>query len=188
MNDFENFEYSFQDTNEMTITLTLEDNIEFLCGVVAIFPAEDKDYIALTPLKEETDEVFIYRFKLMDVDEPIPILEDIEDDDEFELAANAFDELTDGADYKDFIIEDGILVEYNGDGSDAVIPDGVTSIGEYAFDRCNKLTNVVIGKGITNIDKWAFANCENLTIKSYAGSYVETYAKENNIPFVAIEQ
>ena len=56
------FEYGLQNINEMTITLTLEDDAELLCGV-AIFPVEYKDYTVLLPLKEETDEVFIYRFK-----------------------------------------------------------------------------------------------------------------------------
>ena len=49
-----NFEYDLQDMNEMTVTLTLEDDSELLCGVVAIFPVEDKDYIALDPLEQET--------------------------------------------------------------------------------------------------------------------------------------
>ena len=93
MNDFDNFKYGFRNSDEMAITLTLEDDTELLCGVIAIFPAQDKDYIALTPLNEETDEVFIYRFKLMDVDEPIPILENIEDDHEFELVGEAFEKL-----------------------------------------------------------------------------------------------
>ncbi len=87
-----NFEYGFQDMNDMTITLTLEDDTELLCGVVAVFSAQDKDYIALLPFEEETNNVFIYRFKQADNGEPI--LENIEDDEEFELAADAFDALT----------------------------------------------------------------------------------------------
>ena len=35
MNDFKNFEYGFQDMNEMTMTLTQEDGTELFCGVVA---------------------------------------------------------------------------------------------------------------------------------------------------------
>ncbi len=69
-----------------------------------------------------------------------------------------------------------------------VIPDSIKSIGNYAFADCNKLTNVVIGKGTIDIGKWAFSDCKNLTIKGYSGSYVETYAKENNITFNSIEE
>ena len=39
------------------ITLTLEDDSELDCAVIGIFPFEEKDYIALLPLKgEEVDE------------------------------------------------------------------------------------------------------------------------------------
>ena len=40
---------------------------------------------------------------------------------------------------------------------------------------------------MTNIGDGAFRNCDNLTIKGYTGSYAETYAKENNIPFIALD-
>ena len=88
-----NFEYGLQDMNEMTVTLTLEDDSELLCGVVAIFPVEDKDYIALDPLEQETDGVFLYRLKHKNIEDLV--LENIEDEKEFELASNAFNELLD---------------------------------------------------------------------------------------------
>ena len=87
------FEYGLQDMNEMTVTLTLEDDSELLCGVVAIFQVEDKDYIALEPMGQEKDEVFLYRLKHNDIEDLV--LENIEDDEEFESASNAFDELLD---------------------------------------------------------------------------------------------
>ena len=40
---------------------------------------------------------------------------------------------------EDFIIEDGVLREYVGDESDVVIPDGVTAIGDCAFDGSERL-------------------------------------------------
>jgi hypothetical protein len=198
MNDFKNFEYGLQDMNEMTLTLTLEDDTELLCGVVAIFRVEDKEYIALQPLEQETDEVFIYRFKLMDVDESIPILENIEDDDEFELTANTFDELIDGADYKDFItdeaehkdfiIEDNVLVEYNGDGSDVVIPEGVTGIGGFAFHECLGLKSVSIPKTVVSIGAPAFVECTglmNITVDKDNDSYKDIdgnlYSKDGKV-------
>ena len=87
------FEYGLQDMNEMTVTLTLEDDSELLCGVVAIFRAEDKDYIALEPMGQETDEVYLYRLKHNDIEDLV--LENIEDDKEYELASNTFDGLLD---------------------------------------------------------------------------------------------
>ena len=39
-----------------------------------------------------------------------------------------------------------------------IIPDGVTSIGDYAFSNCTGLTNVTIGNNVTSIGNYAFYN------------------------------
>ncbi len=39
----------------------------------------------------------------------------------------------------------------------------VTSIGSYAFDNCQKLTNVTIPNGVTSISNGAFRDCRGLT-------------------------
>ena len=44
-----------------------------------------------------------------------------------------------------------------------VIPDNVTGIGDYAFNRCTNLTSVTIGDRVTHIAYAAFAGCTNLT-------------------------
>ena len=43
------------------------------------------------------------------------------------------------------------------------IPDSVTSIGYYAFDRCDSLTSATIGNGVTSIGDGTFRSCESLT-------------------------
>ena len=60
---------------------------------------------------------------------------------------------------KDFIIENGILVEYTGEGGSLVIPEGVTIIGNSAFFGCRKLTDVVIPNSVTDIGNSAFFDC-----------------------------
>ena len=45
----------------------------------------------------------------------------------------------------------------------AVVENGVTSIGDYAFDGCSSLTSVTIGSGVTTIGNCAFYNCSSLT-------------------------
>ena len=66
------------------------------------------------------------------------------------------------------------------------IPDSVTSIGDYAFSYCTSLTSVTIANGVTSIGTAAFYGCENVTIKGKSGSYAETYAESEKIPFVAV--
>ena len=65
------------------------------------------------------------------------------------------------------------------------IPEGVTSLGGWCFYRCSRLMNVSIPGSVTYIGAVVFSECPKLTIHAPAGSYAETYAKENNIPFVA---
>ena len=91
--------------NHNTITLTLDDDSELVCAVLTIFPAGEHKYIALLPLDENGEnqdgEVFLYRFFQEEGQQPT--LENIEDDDEYEIAADAFDELLDSAEYDEVV-------------------------------------------------------------------------------------
>ena len=44
-----------------------------------------------------------------------------------------------------------------------IINEGVTSIGDYAFDGCSNLTNITIPEGVTSIGRGAFSYCSSLT-------------------------
>lgn len=86
---------------EDTITLVLEQG-EVDCGIIASFPLEGKDYVALLPLTPieglEENEILLYAYT-REGDEFDLI--DIEDDDEFEKVADAFDEMLDEAAFQD---------------------------------------------------------------------------------------
>ena len=58
-----------------------------------------------------------------------------------------------------FEIENGVLKKYHGDANDVVIPDGVTSIGDFAFQNCESLTAVKIADSVTSIGNFAFWGC-----------------------------
>ena len=53
------------------------------------------------------------------------------------------------------------------------------------FEMTGAITDVRLPKGLTSIGENAFRDCENLTIHAPKGSYAETYAQENGIPFEA---
>lgn len=59
--------------------------------------------------------------------------------------------------------------------TELVIPEGVTSIGRYAFSGCNSLTSVTIPGSMTSIGTGAFMNCMGLTkVYCYAEQVPET--------------
>ena len=88
-----------------TVTLTLDDDTELECAVLTIFPAGEHKYIALLPLDENGEnhdgEVYLYRFSQEEGQQPV--LENIMDDDEYDIAADAFDELLDKAEYDELV-------------------------------------------------------------------------------------
>ena len=63
---------------------------------------------------------------------------------------------------KDFTMENGILTGCNPDIVKADIPDGVTAIGNYAFDGCTSLKSINIPNSVTSIGKFAFYDCKSL--------------------------
>lgn len=67
----------------------------------------------------------------------------------------------------------------------AVMPQSLASIGNYAFWHCYDLRTIVIPESVTAIGSSAFVLCDAVTIHGTSGSYAETYANENGIPFSA---
>lgn len=92
--------------DDVMVTLSLDDDTEVECMVVTIFEAGGKDYIALLPTDDENSEegeVFIYRYH--ESEDGTPDLSNIESDEEYEIAADAFDEWLDSQEYDEDIVE-----------------------------------------------------------------------------------
>ncbi len=97
---------------------------------------------------------------------------------------------------------------------EVTLQDGLTTIGSNAFSNCPSLTSIAIPNTVESIGDYAFLDCEALEyikipesvtsigtniclnpygdkgptpIMGYAGSYAQTYAEENGIPFIVIE-
>lgn len=93
--------------DEIMVTLTLDDDSEVECVVVTIFEADGQDYIALLPtegLEAEEGEVYLYKYE--EDDDGNPSLSNIESDDEYEAAADAFDEWLDSQEYDELVGDD----------------------------------------------------------------------------------
>ena len=64
---------------------------------------------------------------------------------------------------KDFVIENGVLVEYKGEGGEVVLPYEVTQIGNGAFYECQTITTLFIHDKVTNVHEEAICGCFGLT-------------------------
>ena len=87
-----------------TMTLDLDDGGKLECIVLNVFPVNNREYIALLPMNdeghvEEDAQIFLYRFEELCDDEVN--LETIEDDDEFELVSDYFDEMLDEQEFNE---------------------------------------------------------------------------------------
>lgn len=93
---------------EMTVDLELDDGSQVTCAVVTILTVSDRDYIALLPLDENGEntegEVWFYRYSENPKDpNEEPELGYIEDDEEYEAVADAFDEFLDAAEFDELV-------------------------------------------------------------------------------------
>ena len=87
-----------------TMTLDLDDGGKLECIVLNVFPVNNREYIALLPMNdeghvEEDAQIFLYRFEELGDDEVN--LETIEDDDDFDLVSDYFDEMLDEQEFNE---------------------------------------------------------------------------------------
>ena len=93
---------------EMTGTLDLEDGTSVTCSIVTILTVKEQDYIVLLPLdaegENEDGEVWFYRYSENEENpNEEPELAYIEDDEEYEIVSEAFDEYLDNVAFDELV-------------------------------------------------------------------------------------
>ncbi len=86
-------EFMGKKLEELVVTLPYEDGTELECGVYSYFEVNNKKYFALLPLKGEKELDFSQSYMLYEVEEDEeqnPIVLYIENDLEYEIAAQYF--------------------------------------------------------------------------------------------------
>ena len=91
------------DIEDLTISFQLEDGTELTCDILCRYPLDGKQYIALAPVdsKDIFEDIMLYRFEENNAGDPQLIY--IEDDDEYEAAADRFDEILDEQEYDELM-------------------------------------------------------------------------------------
>lgn len=93
------------------------------------------------------------------------------------------------------------------DVKEVIVEDGITALGDYTFFGWDNLIYVTLSETVSSINKNSFDGCSNLTqviiknpecsiaehayiplIIGYKGSTAETYALENDKPFIALDE
>lgn len=91
---------------EMTLVLTFDEG-DVECSILTVYECNGRDYIVVLPKDKNgnpMEEVYIYRYT--EDEEGNPGIEYIEDEDEYEAAADKYDELLDEAEYAELAGDD----------------------------------------------------------------------------------
>ena len=96
------------DDEEMTVELELDDGQTVNCAIITILTVNKQDYIVLLPLDEngnnDDGEVWFYRYSEDESDPNAePELGYIDDDEEYDMVADAFDEYLDNAQFDEIV-------------------------------------------------------------------------------------
>ena len=86
-----------EEADDIRVTLDTEEG-EIVCRILTIFDVDEQNYIALMPLDEndkDNAEGFVYLYRYFEDENGLPSVKYIDDEDEYEAAADRYDELLD---------------------------------------------------------------------------------------------
>ena len=90
-----------EEADDIRVTLDTDEG-EIVCRILTIFDVDGQDYIALMPVDENDEdnaEGAVYLYRYAEDEQGLPAVEYIDDEDEYEAAADRYDELLDEAFY-----------------------------------------------------------------------------------------
>lgn len=86
-----------EEADDVRVTLETDDG-NFECRVITIFEVDDQDYIALLPLDEagnDNEEGIVYLYRYYEDENGEPSIANIIDEEEYDAAADRYDEWLD---------------------------------------------------------------------------------------------
>ena len=107
MEDKDLIENGIVEEGKVSVSIILEDDTVLECVVLNIFSAGDRDYIAVMP-EDDNEEGMVYLYRYSETEEGQPELTNIETDEEYEIVAEAFDELLDEEEFEELFDEDDL--------------------------------------------------------------------------------
>ena len=93
--------------DKTSVSIILEDDSALECVVLNIFSAGDREYIAVMP-EDNNEDGIVYLYRYSETEDGEPELTNIETDEEYETAADAFDELLDEEEFEDLFDEEDL--------------------------------------------------------------------------------
>ena len=83
-------------------------------------------------------------------------------EEELEVEEAEEQEMLEAITAEDLQIEGYKVTKYTGTGGEVVIPEGITSIADYAFSNVTGITSITLPSTLTSIGYMSFSNCTNL--------------------------
>ncbi|MBQ9118562.1 MAG: leucine-rich repeat protein [Lachnospiraceae bacterium] len=147
------------ENTELKLTVTEESILRFNSGAIATWTSSDEAIVVVEPTESFSEQ------RLIALKEGTATITATLYGKEY--TCNVMVEASAGekvqpVDIEDFVIENDILVRYEGIEREVSIPDGVKEIAAYAFYANEGMTAVIIPESVEKIGAYAFEKCENL--------------------------